>query len=158
MSKILVACFSATGTTMGVAKKVAAAAGADLKEIRPAKPYSARDLDWTDQGSRSCRENADDSCRPTMAEKIDVAPYDTILIGFPLWWYKAPHIVETFLESGDFSGKKVAVFCTSGSSQLGKTVDILKPLAPRASWLGGIRFAAGVSDSEASAWVKSLAK
>ena len=137
MSKILVACFSATGTTMAVAKRIAAACGADLREIRPAVPYSAADLDWTDKGSRSCRENADDACRPPMAEKIDVTPYDTVIIGFPLWWYKAPHIIETFLESGDFAGRKVAVFCTSGSSPLGRTVDILKPLAPKAEWKGG---------------------
>ena len=104
MSKILVACFSATGTTMAVAKRIAAACGADLREIRPTVPYSAADLDWTDKGSRSCRENADDACRPPMAEKIDVTPYDTVIIGFPLWWYKAPHIIETFLESGDFAG------------------------------------------------------
>ena len=157
MSKILVACFSATGTTMAVAKRVAAACGADLREIRPAVPYSAADLDWTDKGSRSCRENADDACRPPTAEKINVTPYDTVIIGFPLWWYKAPHIIETFLESGDFAGRKVAVFCTSGSSPLGRTVDILKPLAPKAEWKGGIRFAAHAAEPEIEAWVKSLA-
>lgn len=157
MSKILVACFSATGTTMAVAKRIAAACGADLREIRPAVPYSAADLDWTDKGSRSCRENADDACRPPMAEKIDVTPYDTVIIGFPLWLYKAPHIIETFLESGDFAGRKVAVFCTSGSSPLGRTVDILKPLAPKAEWKGGIRFAAHAADPEIKAWVRTLA-
>ena len=128
MSKTLVAYFSAGGRTAKVAAKVAAAAKADLYEIKPAVPYTKADLDWTDPHSRSSVEMADKSFRPAMADHAaEIAAYDTVFIGFPIWWYVAPTIINTFLESYDFSGKKIILFATSGGSGFGRTVEELKP-------------------------------
>lgn len=127
MSKILVAYFSAGGTTAGVAKNLARAAGADLYEIKPAVPYTNADLNWTDKKSRSSIEMNDKSSRPALADKAaDMEAYDTILLGFPIWWYVAPAIINSFLESYDFSGKKIVLFATSGGSGFGETVAGLK--------------------------------
>lgn len=127
MSKVLVAYFSASGVTADAAKKVAEAAGADLYEICPEVPYTQADLDWQDQNSRSSVEMKDKASRPKIADKnADVAGHDTILLGFPIWWYTAPTIINTFLESYDFSGKKIVLFATSGSSGFGGTVSDLK--------------------------------
>ena len=128
MSKTLVAYFSASGTTARVAKELAQAVGADLYEIRPAVPYTKADLNWMDKNSRSTVEMNDKSSRPALADRdANIAAHDTILLGFPIWWYVAPTIINTFLESYDFSGKKIVLFATSGGSGFGRTVAGLKP-------------------------------
>ena len=128
MSKTLVAYFSAGGTTARVAKELAQAAGANLYEIRPSVPYTKADLNWMDKKSRSSVEMNDKSSRPALAARdANIAEYDTILLGFPIWWYVAPTIINSFLESYDFSGKRIVLFATSGGSGFGKTVAGLKP-------------------------------
>lgn len=132
MSK-LVAYFSASGNTAALANKLAAAAGADICEICPAVPYTKDDLNWMNKQSRSSVEMSDKSSRPAIADTaVDIAKYDTVYIGFPVWWYIAPTIINTFLESADFSGKKVILFATSGGSGFGKAVENLKASAPGA--------------------------
>ncbi len=132
MSK-LVAYFSASGNTAALAKKLAEAAGADICEIRPAVPYTKDDLNWMNKQSRSSVEMSDKSSRPAIADTaVDIAKYDTVYIGFPVWWYIAPTIINTFLESADFSGKKIILFATSGGSGFGKAVENLKASAPGA--------------------------
>jgi len=127
-AKKLVAYFSASGVTAGVAKKLAQAVEAELYEIRPAVPYTNADLDWTNKRSRSSVEMNDLSSRPELADKnADIAGYDTVFLGFPIWWGVAPTVVNTFLESYDFSGKKIILFATSGGSGFGRTADVLKP-------------------------------
>ena len=138
MSKKLVAYFSASGTTARVAKNLANAAGADLYEIKPAVPYSRADLNWMDKQSRSSVEMRDSASRPALADTdANIAAYDTIFIGFPIWWYIAPTIINTFLEAYDFSGKKVVLFATSGGSGFGKAVSSLQPSAPKAEIIAG---------------------
>ena len=127
MSKTLVAYFSASGTTAKVAKSLADAAGADLYEIKPAVSYTQADLNWMDKKSRSSVEMNDKSIRPALADQdADISGNDKILLGFPIWWYVAPTIINSFLESYDFSGKKIVLFATSGGSGFGKAVDGLK--------------------------------
>ena len=138
MSKKLVAFFSASGTTARVAKNLAAAAGADLYEIKPAVPYTKADLNWTDKQSRSSVEMRDNSSRPALADTgANIAANDTIFIGFPIWWYISPTIINTFLEAYDFSGKKIVLFATSGGSGFGKAVQSLQPSAPGAKIIAG---------------------
>ena len=138
MSKRLVAYFSASGTTANVAKDLAKAAGADLYEIKPAVPYSKADLNWMDKQSRSSVEMRDKSSRPALADTdANIANYDTIFIGFPIWWYVAPTIINSFLEAYDFSGKKIVLFATSGGSGFGKAVASLQPSAPKATIVEG---------------------
>ncbi len=128
MSKTLVAYFSASGTTAGVAKDLAGAIHADLYEIRPAVPYTQADLNWMDKKSRSSVEMTDKSSRPKLSDTdANIGAYDTIYLGFPIWWYVAPTIINTFLESYDFSGKKIVLFATSGGSGFGKAVAGLAP-------------------------------
>jgi putative NADPH-quinone reductase len=127
MSEILVAYFSASGTTKHVAEKLAEAAGADLYEIRPEVPYTNADLNWRDEKARSTVEMKNPSSRPALADKdADIASHSTIFLGFPVWWYVAPTIINSFLEAYDFSGKKIVMFATSGGSGFGKTVAGLK--------------------------------
>ena len=127
MSKKLVAYFSATGRTAKVAKLLAEAIGADIHEIKPKEPYTRADLNWLNKKSRSSVEMNNKSIRPEIAESnVQIADYDVIFLGFPIWWYVAPTIINTFLESADFSGKKIILFATSGGSKFGKTVDELK--------------------------------
>ena len=127
MSKKLVAYFSASGVTAGVAKKLAKEANADIYEIKPSVPYTKADLNWQDKNSRSSIEMSDHNSRPEIADKnADISKYDTIYLGFPIWWYIAPTIINTFLESYDFSGKKIILFATSGGSGFGKTVQNLQ--------------------------------
>lgn len=134
MSKKLVAYFSASGTTANVAKNLANAAGADIYEIKPAVPYSKADLNWMDKQSRSSVEMRDKSSRPELSDTdANIEDYDTFFIGFPIWWYIAPTIINTFLETYDFSGKKVVLFATSGGSGFGKAVASLQPSAPKAT-------------------------
>ena len=126
--KSLVAYFSASGVTARAAKTLAEAAGADLYEIKPKTPYTKADLNWMDKNARSSIEMNDPSSRPEIADQnADIASYDVIFLGFPIWWYVAPTIINTFLESYDFSGKTIVLFATSGGSGLGKTVEKLKP-------------------------------
>ncbi len=127
MGKTLVAYFSASGTTARVAKELAQAAGADLYEIKPAVPYTKHDLNWMDKKSRSSVEMSDKSSRPAIADSnAKISHYNTIFLGFPIWWYVAPTIVNSFLESYDFSGKRIILFATSGGSGFGKTAAGLK--------------------------------
>ena len=138
MSKKLVAYFSASGTTAKVAKNLANAAGAELYEIKPAVPYSRADLNWQDKHSRSSVEMRDKSSRPELADTdANIAEYETIFIGFPIWWYIAPTIINTFLEAYDFSGRKIVLFATSGGSGFGKAVASLQPSAPKATIIEG---------------------
>lgn len=133
MSKTLVAYFSASGVTKRAAENLAAAAETDLYEIRPAVPYTSADLNWMDKSSRSTIESKDRSSRPELADKdADIAAYDRIFVGFPIWWYTAPAIIKTFLESYDFSGKTIILFATSGGSGLGKTAKDLEECCPGA--------------------------
>lgn len=138
MAKALIAYFSASGVTARAAKEMAAATGADLYEIRPAEPYTDADLNWMDKKSRSTIEMNDPACRPAIAGGVqDMAQYDTVLIGFPIWWYVEPRIVDTFLESYDFSGKTLIPFATSGGSGIGKAEKSLQAHCPAASWAKG---------------------
>ena len=131
MSKKLVAYFSASGVTAKVADLLADAVGADIHEIRPKVPYTKADLNWMNKKSRSSIEMNDKSIRPEIAESnVKIENYDVIFLGFPIWWYVAPTIINTFLESGDFSGKKIILFATSGGSKFGKTVEELKISVP----------------------------
>ncbi len=138
MKKQLVAYFSASGTTARVAKDLAKAAGADLYEIRPETPYTRADLNWQDKNSRSSLEMWDKNSRPTLADRdANIAEYDTVFVGFPIWWYVAPTIINSFLEAYDFSGKKIVLFATSGGSGFGKAVAGLQPSAPDAEIVEG---------------------
>ena len=157
MSKTLVAYFSASGTTAKVAKNLAEAAGADLYEIKPAEPYTQADLNWMDKKSRSSVEMNDKSSRPALADKdADISAYNTILLGFPIWWYVAPTIINSFLESYDFSGKKIVLFATSGGSGFGKAVDGLKGSAADAVITEGKILNGNPSSDELKAWVNTL--
>ncbi len=159
MSKKLTAFFSASGVTKRVAETIAAVSGADLFEIVPEKLYTKADLDWQDDKSRSSVEMKNKTIRPAIAADCKVsnmADYDTVLIGFPIWWYVAPTIINTFLEQYDFSGKKIVLFATSGSSGMGKTAEELKPSAPGAVFSGEKRLPANVLETEIKAWLDSL--
>ncbi len=150
MGKLLVAYFSASGTTAEVAKRLSKAAEADIYEIKPEVPYTRADLNWMDKKSRSSIEMSDKSSRPAIADKnANIADYDTIFIGFPIWWYVAPTIINTFLESYDFSGKKIVLFATSGGSGFGKTVEGLKAsVSPDTIIVEGKMLNGAVSDTE----------
>lgn len=138
MAKKLVAYFSASGTTKKTAKLLAEAAGADLYEITPKVAYTKVDLNWMDKKSRSSVEMNDKKFRPEIEDKdANIAEYDEIILGFPIWWYVAPTIVNTFLEKFDFSGKKVVLFATSGGSGFGNTVKELQPSAPNTEIVEG---------------------
>ena len=158
MSKILVAYFSASGTTAKVAEALAKAANADIYEIKPAVLYTRADLDWMNKKSRSSVEMSDKSSRPELAEKsANIANYDTVLLGFPIWWYVAPTIVNTFLESYDFSGKKIVLFATSGGSGFGKTVEGLKgSVSTGVQIIEGKILNGKLSENELKAWVEDL--
>ena len=156
MHKILVAYFSASGVTKGVAQRLAKAAGADLFEIRPAVPYTQADLNWTDKKSRSSVEMNDPLSRPEIAEKLpNMADYDTVFVGYPIWWCVAPHIINTFVESYDLSGKTLVAFATSGGSGIGKTVEELKKLYPDANWKDG-KLLNNISDKELVDWASKF--
>ena len=156
MGKRLVAYFSASGITKKAAEMIASAADADMYEIMPKQPYSKADLNWMDKKSRSSVEMADKSIRPKMAEgDAAIENYDTVVIGFPIWWYVAPTIINTFLEKYDFSGKKIVLFATSGGSGFGNTVKELKPSAPGAEIVEG-KLLNRANKQEIEKWVKSL--
>ena len=157
MSGKLVAFFSASGVTAALAQRLSRAAGADLFEIKPAVPYTSADLDWTNASSRSSVEMKNPASRPEIAEKLpNMADYDVVFLGFPIWWYVAPTIINTFLESYDFSGKTIALFATSGGSPMGRTLEILRPLCNASvKWLPA-KMLNGATDNDLNAWLKSL--
>ena len=151
--KSLVAYFSASGVTAKAAEKIAAAAGADLYEIQPEEPYTPADLNSMDKKSRSTVEMNDPKCRPAIAEAVeDMEQYDTVWVGFPVWWYVEPRIVDTFLESYDFAGKKMIPFATSGGSGIQKAEKSLREHCPAADWKPGKLLNGG----NIEAWVKEM--
>ena len=159
MSKTLVAYFSASGVTKKTAEKLAAAANADSFEIIPVQPYTDEDLDWTDKKSRSTIEMNDPSSRPAIAEKLEnMGGYDIVFVGFPVWWYVEPRIIDTFLESHDFSGKTVVPFATSGGSGLGKTADNFRKILGKNVTVKNGRLLNRASESELRAFVAESIK
>ena len=152
MNKILVAYFSASGVTAGAARKIAEAVGGDLFEIRPEESYTAADLDWRNKKSRSSLEMTDPDSRPAMAAPApDMARYDTVFVGFPIWWGVEPRVVDTFLESYDFSGKTLIPFATSGGSGISRAEKSLEEHCPKGNWKRG-----RLVNSGAAAWAKSV--
>ncbi len=156
-SKILVAYFSATGNTEGIAQQLAEGLGADLYEIVPETPYTSDDLNYSDSNSRSSVEMDDPDARPEISGAVEnMGQYDVVLIGYPIWWGEAPRIMSTFIESYDFSGKTLAAFCTSSSSGFGSSDSALREAADSASWLDGIRFSSGASSEDILEWANGL--
>lgn len=157
MSKILVAYFSASGVTKNAAEKLAKAANADLFEIKPVRPYTDADLNWMDKKSRSTIEMNDLSSRPEIAKKCEnMGSYDVVFVGFPIWWYVEPRIIDTFLESYDFSGKRVIPFATSGGSGLGKTAENFKKILGENVTVKDGKLLTRASETVVSDWAKSL--
>lgn len=153
MKKVLVAYFSASGVTRRVAERLAKGIGADLFEIQAAEPYTEADLDWQDKNSRSTVEMKDRGCRPQIRGQVaDMGQYETVFVGFPIWWYREPSIIDTFMESYDFSGKTVIPFATSGGSGMGESGKNMAALAPGAQVKAGRRWAAGASERELCGW------
>ena len=156
MGKKLVAYFSASGTTRKIAEMIAQAAEADMYEIMPKQPYSKADLNWMDKKSRSSVEMSDKKFRPEITDTdAQIDGYDEVILGFPIWWYVAPTIINTFLESYDFTGKKIVLFATSGGSGFGNTVSELKPSAPDAEIVEG-KVLNKASKQEIAEWVKRI--
>lgn len=158
MSKTLVAYFSASGITKAVALDLADVLGADSYEIKPEVPYTNADLNWMDRGSRSTKEMNDKASRPAiLMDGLDMEKYDKVFLGFPIWWYMAPTIVNTFLESYDFSGKKIILFATSGGSGFGGTIEYLKKsVSISAEIIEGKLLNYNPSKEEIKEWVDSL--
>ena len=155
--KTLVVYFSATGTTRGVAEKIAAITGGDLYEIEAAQPYTEEDRNWHDDNSRTTHEQNDPSFRPEIGSELpSLEGYDTVYLGFPIWWGQEPRILDTFVESCDFDGITVIPFCTSGSSGIGNSGKNLEANAGSGTWLSGERFGGGASEDELRAWIGSL--
>ena len=154
--KTLVAYFSATGTTKGVAQQLAEVAGADIHEIKPEKPYTDADLDWQDKQSRSTIEMKDKSSRPAITNKLaNMQEYDVVYVGFPIWWYTCPTIINTFMESYDFKGKTVIPFATSGGSSIKRACEDLKTAYPDVNWKEG-KLLNGTSKEEMENWISGL--
>lgn len=155
--KKLVTYFSASGSTAKLANTLAAAAQAELYEIKPATPYERKDLNWMDKKARSTLEMQDPNCRPALADTAaPVADADVIFLGFPIWWYREPSIIDSFLEAYDFSGKTIVPFFTSGGSQLGEGQGRIEKLAKGAKVLPGKRFSARSSERELKIWIDAL--
>ena len=155
MSKALVAYFSASGVTSKVAKNLASAIGADIFEIKPVQKYSKADLNWMDKRSRSSVEMNDRSSRPAIAERVNqMSDYDVVFIGFPIWWYREPSIIDTFMEAYDFSEKTIVPFATSGGSGLGDSAENMQTLAKGAKVEEGKRFGRNASASELKNWAE----
>ena len=153
MSKILVVYFSASGVTKKVAEKLKEAVGADIFEIKPKVPYTDTDLDWQNNKSRSSVEMNDTSSRPEIASKVDnISQYDVVFVGFPIWWYREPSIIDTFLESYNFSGKTIVPFATSGMSPIGESGKIMQNLVLNAKVVTGKRFSDSVKINELKKW------
>lgn len=157
MNKILVAYFSATGTTKRLAQKIAAVTNAALFSIEPMIPYTTADLDWTNSQSRSSIEMKDKTSRPAIKTRVDdIACYDTIFVGFPIWWYIAPTIINTFLESYDLTDKTIITFATSGSSKMEETCRYLQPSCAKAKLIEGKVCDPDITIAELTAWISSL--
>ena len=155
--KVLVAYFSATGTTKGVAERIADGLNADLYEIVPQQPYTEADLNYRDNNSRSTVEMNDPDARPEISGSVEnMAQYDIVFLGYPIWWYDAPRIMSTFVESYDFSGKTIVPFCTSGGSGIGSSASNLEKLTSGAIWLDGNRLSGSDSQDTVMEWVNSL--
>lgn len=155
--KILVAYFSATGTTKGVAEHIANGLNADIYEIVPEEPYTDADLDYNDNNSRTTIEMNDPDARPAISGSVEnMEQYDIVFIGYPIWWGEAPRIVSTFVESYDFSGKTIVPFCTSGGSDIGSSATSLEQLTNGAAWLDGRRLNGSDSQDTVMEWVNSL--
>ncbi len=151
--KTLIAYFSASGTTHDVARDLAEVTGGTLHEIKPAQPYTVADLDWTNKKSRSTIEMQDKSSRPAITDKLkNMNDYDVVYVGFPIWWYTAPTIINTFMESYDFKGKTVIPFATSGGSSITKACQDLKQAYPEVKWKEG-KLLNGVSKASLKSWV-----
>ena len=154
---VLVVYFSATGTTKGVAEKIASLTGADLYEIKAAQEYTAEDLDWNDSDSRTTHEQNDPAVRPEIgSDPVSLEGYSTIYIGFPIWWGEEPRIMDTFVESYDFDGITMIPFCTSSSSGIGMSGKNLVSNAGSGKWLDGQRFSGSVSEDELRTWIEGL--
>lgn len=154
--KTLVAYFSASGTTAGIAQQLAKVAEADLHEIKPEKPYTDADLDWHNKQSRSSVEMDNKSSRPAITDKLqNMQDYDVVYVGFPIWWYTCPTIINTFMEAYDFNGKTVIPFATSGGSSIKKACDELKAAYPSVNWKEG-RLLNRASDADLKKWVESM--
>ena len=159
MSKALVAYFSATGKTKAMAEKLASGIGADLFEIVPEIPYEEADLKWMNKESRSSVEMMDKTSRPAISSQIDdISQYDVIFVGFPVWWYREPSIIDTFMEAYDFSGKTIVPFATSGGTSIGDTYKNLQALAPDAKVAKGERFRKGTLERELARWASEWVK
>ena len=156
-SDVLVAYFSATGTTKGVAEKIASITGGDLYEILAAEPYTSDDLNYNDSSSRSTQEQNDKSVRPEIgSEDVSLEGYKTIYLGFPIWWGEEPRILDSFVQKYSFEGITVIPFCTSGSSGIGRSGSNMEALAGSGDWLEGKRFSGSVSEAELQSWIEEL--
>lgn len=156
-STILVAYFSATNNTEGIAQKLAVGLDADLYEIEPEVPYTEEDLNYGDSSTRATQEQNDPDARPEISGSIEnMEQYEIMFLGYPIWWGQAPRIINTFVESYDFDGKTIVPFCTSGSSGFGSSDAALKDAAEGAEWIDGERFSADASDEDIFEWVDSL--
>ena len=157
MGKALVAYFSASGVTAKLAKRLADVIGADLFEIKPEQVYTKADLNWQDKKSRSSVEMNDRSCRPAIGDKVEnMEQYDTVFVGFPIWWYREPSIIDTFMEAYNFEGKTVIPFATSGGSGMGDSAGNMQELAKGAKVVSGKRFGHNASADELKNWVAGL--
>ena len=154
-NKSLIVVFSCTGTTKGVAEKIAALTGAELKDLVPAQPYTAEDLNYNDRSTRATVEQNTPDARPEIAEDISLDGVTTLYLGYPIWWGQAPRIMSTFVESHDFTGITVVPFCTSGGSGAGRTGETLGEQAGTGTFLTSTRFSSGVSDNELQSWIDS---
>lgn len=154
--RVLVAYFSATGTTKGAAQQLAEVTGGTLHEIKPEQPYTDADLDWRDKQSRSSVEMQDKSSRPAITDKLsNMKDYDVIYVGFPIWWYTCPTIINTFMEAYNFKGKTVIPFATSGGSSIKKACEDLKAAYPKVKWKEG-KLLNHATKQEMAAWVNRL--
>ena len=154
-NKSLVVVFSCTGTTKGIAEKIAALTGAELVDLVPAQPYTAEDLNYNDRSTRATVEQNTPDARPEIANDISLDGVTTLYLGYPIWWGQAPRIMSTFVESHDFTGITVIPFCTSGGSGAGRTGETLGEQAGTGTFLGSTRFSSGVSDAELQSWIDS---
>lgn len=155
--RVLVAYFSATGTTEGVAEHIASGLGADLYEIVPEEPYTDADLNYNDDNSRSTIEMNDPNARPAISGSVEnMEQYEIVFVGYPIWWGEAPRIISTFMESYDFSGKTIVPFCTSGGSGIGSSARNLEELTSGAAWVSGTRLNGGSSQETVMEWVNGL--
>jgi len=154
MTNRIVAYFSASNVTKNVAEKIAKTIDADIFEIEPKEKYSSVDLNWNDKNSRSSIEMNDKSFRPEIVSGLDATDYDEILLGFPVWWYTAPTIINTFIEASNLDGKTVIPFCTSGGSGIGACEDDLKNAYPEINWKKGLKLTSSTSDDKIRSWIE----